>query len=79
MRTSLIPASSAGRPLDQHRVILKKMEKHGGHLGRRGVLCGRRNMLARRWWSSSTSELLKPFDYEPGKVYFGEVLNKRST
>ena len=26
-----------------------------------------------------TSELLKPFDYEPSKIYFGEVLNKRST
>ena len=25
MRISLIPASSAGRPLDQHRVILKKI------------------------------------------------------
>ena len=32
----MIPASSAGRPLDKHRVILKKMEKHGGRLGRRG-------------------------------------------
>ena len=42
LRTSLIPASSAGRPLDKHRVILKKMEKHGGRLGRRGVMCGRR-------------------------------------
>ena len=25
LRISLIPASSAGRPLDQHRVILKKI------------------------------------------------------